>query len=123
MLKGRFLSFDGGGTAAILEGVDLVSVFVGRPHGRFDAAIGKEPGQDDVPDAVLPQQKVEIGGMESAQTRLALDEKVPLLRSHFRTNGRTPFVSRKGLSLLDTRQNPVRVGRYLLVTLYTTTIE
>lgn len=117
MFKRSFLSGNASGRTAILERVDLVSKFIGRPHGGLDAAICKESRQDHILDIVLAQQKVKVCGMESTQPTLTFNDDISLFRSHDFTNLGSPLSGSKGLTILDALQNAVRVIRDLLVPL------
>ena len=42
MLYGGLMSFDAGRCGTILQGIDLVPLFIGRSHCRFDTTIGQK---------------------------------------------------------------------------------
>src|SRR5271170_3429745 len=65
---------------AILQGDDVVALLITAAHGRLDAAIGQESAERDRRDSPAPQDEIEVGGRESAETPLALDDDVAGLR-------------------------------------------
>src|SRR5271154_4112693 len=65
---------------AILQGDDVIALLIAAAHGRLDAAIGQESAERDRRDSPAPQDEIEVGGRESAQTALALDDDVAGLR-------------------------------------------
>lgn len=107
VLERSILSSDGSGGYAILKGVHLISVFVGRTHGRLDAAVGQKSTQHDVLNAVLTQQEVEIGGLETAESRFSLDDEIALLRLHCGVELCAPFTIRKGSAFLHPSEDSV----------------
>jgi hypothetical protein len=84
VLEGSILSSDRSGCDTVLECVHVISVFIGRTHGRLNAAVGQKSTQNHVLDAVLTQDEVKVRGLETAESRLALDDEISLLRLHGR---------------------------------------
>jgi len=115
--NGIVVCFETGGGTTILECVDSISLFVGRTHGGFDAAIGQKSGQHDVADRTLRQQEIQIGRCESTQTGLSLDDDLVLLGFHSFAEIGTPFTGRECLCFLDTRKNAIWCVGNLLVSL------
>ena len=76
-------------------------MLVGSAHSRLDAAVGEETTKNDILDAILPEEKVEVGGMEAAKARLALADQVSGTGLHDIADRRTPFSGLEGFALLD----------------------
>ena len=60
----EFLLFLGHRRGAVGQGDDVVALLIGSAHRRLDAAIGQEATQDNVGDAALTQDPIQVGGFE-----------------------------------------------------------
>ena len=90
-----------GSSSAILEGVDLESLLVGSTHGALDAAVGQKASQDDVSDAMLVEEKFQVGRSEAAQSRLALDDQLAVDWLHWLVHSGAIASGLEGASFLD----------------------
>jgi len=115
MLEGCLMSLDAGSRTAITQGIDSVPPLVGLAHSRLDATICQEPPEDDVLDAVLTKQEVEVGGVEAAKTTLALDNEVAGSRLHAIAESAAPLASLEGLAFLNRPKDTIGVVGNLLV--------
>ena len=62
-----------GGAAAILQQQAFEAAVVGLAHGGVDADVGGDAGEDDVLDAALVEDQLEVGGAERALAGLVDD--------------------------------------------------
>jgi len=92
-------------------------MLIGSTHGRLDAAVGEETTKNDILNAILTKEKVQVRGMESAKTRLALADQIGGTRLHRIADGRPPFSSLEGFALLYGLEDAVRIAGNLLVSI------
>ena len=107
-----------GGTGAVLEEQALEAAVVGLPHGGVDADVGRDPGQDDVPDPARIQDQLEVRGAERSLARLVDDrlawfrievgDDVPALFAAHQDAAARPRIADPGADLL---RPPALVGR------------
>ena len=117
MFQSRFLGIHTGCCHTVLQGIHFVALFIGIPHGGFDAAIGEKATEHDVFDARLPQEKFQVCTHKATQAALALDCQITRLWLHETANFRAPLAIGKSGTFGHTSQNTVRATRDLLVAL------
>mmetsp|Transcript_22688 Transcript_22688/g.53549 ORF Transcript_22688/g.53549 Transcript_22688/m.53549 type:complete len:239 (+) Transcript_22688:119-835(+) len=105
-----FLQRTGGTTFG--QGVNIVTSFVGRSDGRFDAAIGQESHDNDIANATVAQFRIELRRRKGAQTVFGNDP-VPFDGGHFVNQLTAPFAVRQGAGLGETGNDSVRHVREL----------
>src|SRR5205823_1783104 len=64
------------GGAGVLDEADVVASSRGAADGGLDAAVGDDPADDEVPDAEVAQDVVEVGAVEDAAASLGDDDLV-----------------------------------------------
>jgi hypothetical protein len=107
VLERCVLSRHGRGGHTILERVHFKALFVGGAHGRFHTVIGQETTKDDIFDAVLTQQEIQIRRGKATHTVLALDEQIPPHGPHAVDIISAPFSISKGFDFFYIRQDTV----------------
>src|SRR5579859_4571595 len=70
------------GAAAILQQETLETAIVRIPHGRVDADVSRDAGENQVLDSVPAEHQLEIGGVERALAGL-VDDRLAGDGSHF----------------------------------------
>jgi len=90
---------------SVLQRVHVVPVLVGRAHRALDAAIGQKSRQDDVFDASLTEEEVEVGGEEAAESFFAFDDEVGGLGCHGGVEFGGPGVFGEGFAFGDSGED------------------
>ena len=102
---------------------DLVAELSGKANGRFDAGMGYEPDDDELMDAVLLEQQIQICIGKATRTPMLRGDYLAWLRLELGTDFATPRAVFEALSLPRCLLNGRNVLPSLVVTRTVSTMQ